>query len=235
MTTRIVTSALFAGATAGFAAGLLQWQFVQPDLLHSELYEQGTLTHFGGALNSTDVALERLQPMRDALSILFTMLLNIGYALILIALMSVRVQKGDTLTPHKGIIWGVAGYVAVHLAPALSLPPEVPGVAAADVEARQVWWFATVFATMLGLWLISFSQQATRLIAGIVLILLPHLIGAPEPDVFTGPAPTEIGALFAGRALGIGIASWALLGYFSALFFNSETKRAEAQAAGAEG
>lgn len=230
MFTRIVTSALFAGAAAGLAAGMLQWQFVQPVLLHSELYEQGLLTHFGGTLNSTEVVLDRFQPMRDALSIIFTMLLNTGYALILIALMSLRQQNGDELTPHKGIIWGVAGYVAVHLAPALSLPPEVPGVAAADVELRQIWWVCTVAATSLGLWLIAFSRKTTRIIPAIILILLPHLIGAPEADVFTGPAPTEIGALFASRALGIGLASWALLGYFSARFFISETKRADAVA-----
>ena len=230
MFTRIVTSALFAGAAAGLAAGMLQWQFVQPVLLHSELYEQGLLTHFGGTLNSTEVVLDRFQPMRDALSIIFTMLLNTGYALILIALMSLRQQSGDELTPHKGIIWGVAGYVAVHLAPALSLPPEVPGVAAADVELRQIWWVCTVAATSLGLWLIAFSRKTTRIIPAIILILLPHLIGAPEADVFTGPAPTEIGALFASRALGIGLASWALLGYFSARFFISETKRADAVA-----
>ncbi len=230
MFTRIVTSALFAGGAAGLAAGILQWQFVQPVLLHSELYEQGLLTHFGGTLNSTDVALDRLQPMRDALSIIFTMLLNTGYALILIALMSIRHQSGDELTPHKGIIWGIAGYVAVHLAPALSLPPEVPGVAAADVELRQIWWVCTVAATSIGLWLIAFSRNITRIIPAIILILLPHLIGAPEADVFTGPAPTEIGALFASRALGIGLASWAVLGYFSARFFISETKRAEAVA-----
>ena len=230
MFTRIITSALFAGAAAGLTAGILQWQFVQPVLLHSEVYEQGLLTHFGGTLNSTDVALDRLQPMRDALSIIFTMLLNTGYALILIALMSIRQQSGDELTPHKGIIWGIAGYVAVHLAPALSLPPEVPGVAAADVELRQIWWVCTVAATSIGLWLIAFSRNITRIIPAIILILLPHLIGAPEADVFTGPAPTEIGALFASRALGIGLASWAVLGYFSARFFISETKRAEAVA-----
>ena len=230
MFTRIVTSALFAGGAAGLAAGILQWQFVQPVLLHSELYEQGLLTHFGGTLNSTDVALDRLQPMRDALSIIFTMLLNTGYALILIALMSIRQQSGDELTPHKGIIWGIAGYVAVHLAPALSLPPEVPGVAAADVELRQIWWVCTVAATSIGLWLIAFSRNITRIIPAIILILLPHLIGAPEANVFTGPAPTEIGALFASRALGVGLASWAVLGYFSARFFISETKRAEAVA-----
>ena len=227
MFTRILTSALFAGATAGLIAGALQWQFVQPVLLHAELYEQGILTHFDGSLNSTEVALERLQPMRDILSLIFTMLIYTGYALILIALMSIKTKEGEPLTARQGIVWGIAGFIAVHLAPALSLPPEVPGVAAADVEARQVWWYGTVAATSIGIWLISFSKQSAAMIGGAVLLLIPHLIGAPEPDVFTGPVPTEIGALFAGRALGIGLASWALLGYFSALFFGQENKRAD--------
>lgn len=227
MTSRILIASLFAGTVAGFIAGLLQWQFVQPILLHAELYEQGILTHFNGSFSNTDVALERLQPVRDGLSILFTMLLYIGYALIVVALMSVRQMQGDTISPKTGIIWGIAGYVAFQFAPAVSLPPEVPGVAAADVEIRQIWWFATVILTALGLWLISFSKQSILMIGGALLIVAPHLVGAPEPEIFTGPAPTEIGALFAGRALGIGLASWALLGYFSALFLAQETIRSE--------
>ena len=53
MLTRIVTSALFAGAAAGLVAALLQFIFVQPVLLHAELYESGALQHFGAAPVST--------------------------------------------------------------------------------------------------------------------------------------------------------------------------------------
>ncbi|MFP3548422.1 CbtA family protein, partial [Rhizobium sp. SIMBA_035] len=48
MLTRILTSALFAGAAAGLIVALLQLFFVQPVLLHAELYETGALVHFGG-------------------------------------------------------------------------------------------------------------------------------------------------------------------------------------------
>ena len=44
---KILTSALFAGFCAGLIAGLLQLVFVQPVLLHAELYEAGKLVHFG--------------------------------------------------------------------------------------------------------------------------------------------------------------------------------------------
>ena len=45
MIARYVISALFTGALAGLIAGLLQLIFVQPVLLHAELYEAGTLVH----------------------------------------------------------------------------------------------------------------------------------------------------------------------------------------------
>ena len=45
MLSRIVTSALFAGFAAGLIAALLQLAFVQPHLLHAEMFESGELVH----------------------------------------------------------------------------------------------------------------------------------------------------------------------------------------------
>ena len=224
---RIFVSGLFAGALGGIIAGVLQWYFVQPVLLHSELYETGMLKHFGNSANSAHPKLEYIQPIRDGLSLIFSMLIYTGYSLLLISAMSLRQLKSEiTITFHQGIIWGIAGYIVVHLAPAISLPPEVPGVAAAELQSRQIWWFATVIFTAGGLWIIAFNTKVLSFIIGATLILAPHIIGAPEPDIFTGPAPTEIGALFASRALGVGLISWAILGGFSALFLQKETMRA---------
>ncbi len=224
---RILVSGLFAGAIGGFIAGLLQWLFVQPVLLHSELYETGILKHFGALANSAQPDLDKLQPIRDILSILFSMIIYIGYAILLISAMTISQLKSNTIISfHQGIIWGILGYIIVHLAPATSLPPEVPGVAAADLQSRQIWWFMTIFFTASGIWLIAFNSKMLPFIIGIILILAPHIFGAPEPASFTGPAPTEIGALFASRALGIGLISWAVLGGLSAIFLHKETKRA---------
>jgi cobalt transporter subunit CbtA len=182
------------------------------------------LTHFDGSSNSAHPDLEYIQPIRDGLSLLFSMLIYTGYALILIAAMTLQQQKSKTaITFHQGIIWGISGFFVMHLAPAISLPPEVPGVAAAELQPRQIWWFATTLLTASGLWIIAFTKKGSRFIIGAALILAPHIIGAPEPDIFTGPAPTEIGALFASRALGIGFISWAMLGGLSAFFLQKET------------
>lgn len=220
MLIRLLTSALLAGAVAGLIAALLQLYFVQPVLLHAELYEGGELVHFGSA--STVSAIQDLggiDLVRDGLSVVFTMLVYTAYAMILLALMSQAETRGAAITARSGLIWGVAGFVVVHLAPGFSLAPEVPGVAAADVGLRQIWWFATVGLAGVALWLIAFAKNWLGWGAAVVLLLAPHVYGAPEPDVFTGPVPTEIGALFAARAFGVGLAVWVILGGFAGYFW----------------
>ncbi|SEL89052.1 cobalt transporter subunit CbtA [Roseivivax marinus] len=231
MFTRILTSALFAGAAAGLIAALLQLVFVQPVLLHAELYEGGELVHFGG--DSTVPAeqdLGGLSPVRDGLSIVFTMMIYSGYALILVPLMALAQERGARIGARTGLIWGLCGFIVVHFAPGFTLAPEVPGVAAADVGLRQVWWFATVLAAAVALWLVAFGRGWAAWGPAVVLLAAPHLVGAPEPEVFTGPVPTEIGALFAARAFGVGMAAWVMLGGFAGHFWARETAGRDAAA-----
>ncbi|KJS43022.1 MAG: cobalt transporter [Roseovarius sp. BRH_c41] len=223
MFSKIVTSALFAGFCAGLIAALLQLVFVQPVLLHAELYEGGDLVHFGAAAVSAHPDLPGLDPVRDGLSLLFSALIYVGYALILVAAMGMAADRGHAINARNGLIWGIAGFVAFQFAPALSLPPEVPGVAAADVAERQIWWWATVAATAIALALIAFGRNWVLWTVAILLMLTPHLIGAPHPDELSGPVPPEIAALFAARALGVGFAAWALLGLFAGYFWQRES------------
>ena len=232
MFSRILTSALFAGAAAGLIVALLQFVFVQPVLLHAELYESGELVHFGGETVSAHPDLPGMfsDLTRDGLSVVFTMLTYTGYALVLVALMSLAESRGHEVNGRTGVLWGLAGFVAFHLAPGFTLAPEVPGVAAADIYERQIWWWATVAAAVVALWLIAFGGNIVSYIVAAVLLMAPHVYGAPEPDVFTGPVPTELGALFAARAFGVGLAAWVLLGTFAGYFWQSEGKRVEAAA-----
>ncbi len=225
MLSKLLTSALFAGAVSGLIAGLLQIIFVQPVLLHAELYEGGQLVHFGAQAVSAHPDLPGFDPMRDLLSIVFTMMTYCGYAFILVALMSLAQERGAEVTPRHGIVWGIAGFVAAHFAPGLTLAPEVPGVAAADVGARQIWWFATVISAGVALWLLAFGRGWMLWGVAVILLAAPHLIGAPEPDSFTGPVPPEIAALFAARAFGVGMAAWVILGCFAAYFLDKEQRR----------
>ncbi len=225
MLSKLLTSALFAGAVSGLIAGLLQIIFVQPVLLHAELYESGQLVHFGAQAVSAHPDLPEFDPMRDLLSIVFTMMTYCGYAFILVALMLLAEERGAEVTPRNGMIWGVAGFIAAHFAPGLTLAPEVPGVAAADVGARQIWWFATVISAGVALWLLAFGRGWMLWGVAVILLAAPHLIGAPEPDSFTGPVPPEVAALFAARAFGVGMAAWVILGCFAAYFLDKEQRR----------
>ncbi len=230
MFSRILISGLFAGAAAGLITALLQLYFVQPVLLHAELYESGELVHFGADAVSAHPELPGFDAVRDGLSIVFTMLTYTGYALVLVALMSMAERQGHEVTARNGLMWGLAGFIAFHFAPGMSLAPEVPGVAAADVGVRQIWWTITVAAAGVAMWLIAFGGNLVSYLVAALLLMAPHVVGAPEPETFSGPVPTEIGALFAARAFGIGMAAWALLGSFAGYFWQAEGKRADAAA-----
>ena len=231
MYSRFLISALFAGAAAGLIAGLLILYFVQPVLLHAELYEGGELLHFGADKAATaHPALPGIDPVRDGLSLIFSMLTYSGYALIMIAAMGLAEDRGARIDGRTGLIWGLAGFVVFQFAPAFSLPPEVPGVAAADVAARQVWWFATAITAAIALWLIAFGAGWMHWGLAMILLVAPHLVGAPEPEVFTGPVPPELAAHYASRALGVGMASWVLLGSFAGFFWQREGAHADAAA-----
>lgn len=226
MFSRILTSGLIAGAATGLIAALLQLYFVQPVLLHAELYESGQLVHFGADSVGAHPDLGPVEWLRNGLSVLFTMLVYAGYGLMLVALMAMSESQGNTVTARQGLVWGLAGYLTMQLAPAFGLAPEVPGVAAADVGARAIWWLGTAAATGLALWLIAFGKGWAAWGAAVVLILGPHVIGAPQPDAFAGPVPPELSAEFAGRALGAGALAWVLLGLLSGWFWQREGQRA---------
>ena len=215
MTKNLFVSAICAGIAAGLLASALQFTFVIPVLLEGELYETGARVHFGtyGSPQS-----DRGAPtlagdwLRHSMTVAFNIVTYTGYGLLLSAMISFATFKGITTTAKQGLIWGLCGYIAVQLAPAISLPPELPGTIAAEVGQRQLWWISTILASAAGLGLIAFGHSYLPL-AGVVLMAIPHLLGAPHLDTFFGVAPPELAAEFATLSLGAAAAGWVLLGY----------------------
>ncbi len=153
---------------------------------------------------------------RNGLTVLFWLLVHAGFGLLLVAGFGLAEAAGRRIGPSEGLIWGIAGYVSFQLAPALGLPPEVPGSIAADITLRLWWWWGTVAATAGGLALIAFVRGPgwpVAAVGAVALMLLPHVLGAPQPDAFWGVVPPEVAATFAARALGVGLAAWAVLGW----------------------
>ncbi len=154
---------------------------------------------------------------RNTLTVLFTGLTYAAYGLFLTAGFGLAGIWGYDVTPMRGLIWGLCGFLAFHLAPALGLPPELPGTIGADLRLRQAWWVSTVLATGGALAILASGRGGVLawVVAGI-LLAAPHGIGAPQADRFWGVAPPELGALFATRALGVALLAWLALGWLAA-------------------
>ena len=140
---------------------------------------------------------------------------GIGFALLLTACYALR----GRVNWQQGVVWGFAGFVAFNVAPALGLPPELPGAAAADLDARQFWWVATVVLTGGGLATIVFAPGYFRLI-GVVPLILPHLVGAPQPEQHGGLVPAELEQTFIYVSLLTNGGFWTVLGASTAYFFD---------------
>ncbi|HEX2255463.1 MAG TPA: CbtA family protein, partial [Afifellaceae bacterium] len=135
----LVLSAAAAGVVGGLVTAVYQLAVVTPLILEAEIFEHG------GPGVAPPLGFE---PVRALLTGAATIVTAAGWALILLGLL---VLDGGRIGWRRALGWGVAGFVAVAVAPSVGLPPELPGVPAADVEARQLWWLATVVATAFGL------------------------------------------------------------------------------------
>ena len=219
MNKNVLVSAVFAGVAAGLIAAALQFMFVIPALLEGELFEQGIRVHFGAdGSPQSDRGAPGLggEWGRHAMTIGFNVVTYVGFGFLMVAAMALaELRQLTTITPKQGLIWGLAGFVAIQLAPAIGLPPVLPGTIGAEVGARQAWWLGTIVASALGLWVLAFGRGGIAL-AGVVLLAVPHLIGAPRLDTFWGVAPPELAAQFVTVSLGSAAVGWTCLGFVAA-------------------
>lgn len=209
---RLLSAALVAGAISGLAAFGVQHMMVEPLLLKAEIYEdaarrtQAEGAHAGHEWKPSD-GFER-----TAFTCLSTVLTGVGYAALLLGLAATLDVRLD-LT--RGAVAGVAAFACLSLAPALGLPPQLPGAAVADLQTRQLWWLGTVIATAIGLWLFIDSRLGwPQRIAGVVTVLVPHLIGAPVADGASA-VPVQLARQFAFASVASSAMFWLMVGTVS--------------------
>lgn len=168
----LMRAALLSGVIAGALLFAYQYLVIVPRILAAETYEDHSDHHHDAEWKPAG-GLERNYYTAAA-----TLLTGIGYAALLLSIASL---SGLALNQRNGLLWGLAGFASFVLAPALGLPPEPPGVPVADLAARQLWWVLTAAATATALiLLVRNNGRWTFYLAAGVLILLPHLIGAPQ-------------------------------------------------------
>lgn len=235
----IFRNVVFLAAVAGLLASLvmtaLQAYATVPLILKAEIYENAGgeaagHDHGAPAADAAAPAAEATAPMaseaapaaeaeegwapadgfeRFAFNFLANVVSGIGFALVLVA---VSEFAGGISSWRSGVLWGFAGFAVFTLAPGLGLPPELPAMPAADLEARQIWWIATVIATAAGLWLIAFRGTVLFSVIGVALIVAPHIIGAPQPVSHDSPIPADLHHQFVVATTVTNLIFWALLG-----------------------
>lgn len=179
---RTIIAALFVGLLAGIVLSITQIISVNPILFKAETFEVVEAHTLALPAQPEEVWAPEDGTERSVYSILANTSAGVGYAAILLALMSQLQLQGLTrVSLPKGIAWGAAGFLVFFVAPGIGLPPEIPGVEAAPIQHRQYWWLFTVIATGLGLLLLGFAPVKWKLL-GLPLIILPYLVGAPHSE-----------------------------------------------------
>jgi cobalt transporter subunit CbtA len=136
---------------------------------------------------------------RTSYTVFANIFAGIGFAAILLSLMSqIQVQGFTQLNAVKGLLWGVGGFMAFFVAPSIGMPPEIPGMIAAPIEHRQLWWMLAVLGVGLGLLLLAFAPIRWKGL-GVVAIVLPYLVGVPHlhGGAFDHPDPLVVQELMA--------------------------------------
>jgi cobalt transporter subunit CbtA len=230
MITRVLWTAIIAGLIAGAVATAVQLTRLVPLIAIAEEYETAAASHehaahadHGGTATTTAEEADEWEPTgwtRPAFTALFNTLAGVGYGLLLVAGMT---MAGRPMTRTSGLLWGLAGFVTFAAAPALGLPPELPGMPSADLVARQSWWIGTAAATAAGLAALAFGSKPLRAV-GVAFVVVPHLIGAPHlaKHVEGAGVPAELAAQFVAASLLSALLFWLALGASAGHFLSRQ-------------
>ena len=249
MISKAVMTVLLTGFIAGILVTGAQMLRVTPLILQAETYELGELavehTHAASGIThqhnlngftldihlkindvndiqtvaSTDSEQSRT-PAEGIERTFYTLVSNIitaiSFSLMLVAVFLLR---GKPVNYVSGMLWGAAGFAVFSGSTALGLPPELPGMTAAALESRQIWWIGTVIATATSIGLLIEGKTILPKLIAAVLIAVPHIIGAPHPHVFESNVPAELSAQFAVASLMTSLFFWMVLGAVSGYFY----------------
>ena len=234
---RVVLAVLLAGIAAGLVMGVIQHVRLTPLILEAEAFERAgdpashSHSHDASGTETDEPAAdghdhgEGWAPQdgwqRTLATTVTAAMTGAGFGAMLAGL---SLLTGLQITRRNGIVWGLCGFLAVTLAPAMGLPPELPGMAAADLFARQVWWVATIAATAAGIYLIATQQRPWALVLAAVLILAPHVVGAPVAPHGEGIVPAELVARFVANSIAANAVFWCIIGLFMGLVLDRTAK-----------
>lgn len=239
MTIRVLLAAIAAGLAAGFLMTPVQATKVVPIIMQAEAYEtaghdhetaKADHIHDDGSAHMADHQLaadaaapahvhgqaaapagaeEQLLLGRFFNTLIANLVTGAGFGLLLAG---VSLAAGVRVTFLTGLAWGFGGWLCVQLLPALGLPPELPGFPHVDVTARQIWWVATVMASIAGFWFVFLYKSQWFRALGMIVLIAPHAYGAPQPVNMSSRVPAYLASQYATGSLATTLFFWLVLG-----------------------
>jgi cobalt transporter subunit CbtA len=213
-----------AAAIAGFLAGLLltageQWR-ITALIRTAEVLDNAGMSARGHEHReeSTKAWRPHDDRQRFVATTVANVILAVGYSLLLSAGLTLRRQSGWL----PGLGWGMAGFVVFFAAPAMGLPPDLPGAPTAALSDRVTWWCFTVACTGAAFWLVFFGTHRRWRLLGLTLLVIPHFFGAPEAGLHEADATSDLMHEFAVQATFVNLAFWLLLGVVTGALLGPE-------------
>jgi cobalt transporter subunit CbtA len=216
---RLMTSSFITAIVMGVLATGYEYAHVVPLIMEAEAFERRRLSEG----NATSEEVEEWAPAdgmeRTAYTFLSNVIVSFAFSLMLVAIAAI---DDVHVSMRSGLQRGAAGWTIFVALPSAGLPPELPGMAGADLTSRQLWWlFAVIFGALGFLIALLASRlpeprraasaekvvtfhllrgeslrywiiQLTAIVLACVVAAIPHMSGAPQPGLSDEPINTTI-------------------------------------------
>src|SRR5215472_10341108 len=211
MVFRTVSTALLAGFLAGVCLFVIQRSSTLPLILAAETYEKAASVE---APSDTFAK----EPMRSIATLLGDVLVAMSFGLFLTGIYAATGRDGWL----HGLLCGLVGFATFHLAPAMVVPPAVPGMEVGPIALRQIAWWVTTASAAIG-FILLFDLTGLAKLAGVLFFILPAAIYRVLSVL---PAPRTrshslalLDRAFVMRTLAGMFAFWVILGAVSGYLF----------------
>lgn len=192
---------------------MLQSISVIPLIHQAELYEnvaEGQASLHNGHMQ--EAGSPEWQPAEGAERLVFTWLANAciaaGFALMMTGVMAIRPPK----TSAQSLIYGLCGYYVFFVAPALLLPPELPGAESSDLGVRQASWLITVILSCSGMALLVSARFWWVRVLALLVLSAPFMWLDAHPSMYSSAVPHPLIAQFAWMTGVTNLVFWLFLG-----------------------
>jgi predicted cobalt transporter CbtA len=158
---RTISTALLAGVVAGFCLFVMQRSSTLLLIYTAETYEKTA------SVAAPPDAFAK-EPMRSVATLLGDVFLAIAFGLLLTGFYAFSGIDGWL----PGLLCGLVGFASFHLAPAMIVPPAVPGMEVAALALRQIAWSVAAVSAIIG-FILLFSLTGPAKLVGVLFFVLP--------------------------------------------------------------